>query len=230
MRRRSRDAQGSMPTRYHEDPEPEIRPAISYQSRAVIPVSTEFDGKERSMSVPTVTPNELHELIASGQPVQLIDVRTPVEFREVHAVGARSVPLDRLDPGTFPAEPVAPPLFFICRTGSRGRTACERLIAAGRTDVANVEGGTLAWQAAGLPVVRGKKSISLERQVRIAAGSLVLVGVGLGAFVHPSLLGIAAFIGAGLVFAGITDTCGMGLLLARMPWNWTGHEDSCTTR
>ena len=83
----------------------------------------------------------------------------------------------------------------------------------------NVEGGTLAWAEAGLPVVRGKRAISLERQVRIAAGSLVLLGAILGWMVHPVFVGVSAFIGAGLVFAGITDTCGMGLLLARMPWN-----------
>jgi hypothetical protein len=72
-----------------------------------------------------------------------------------------------------------------------------------------------------LTVVRGKKAISLERQVRIAAGLLVLVGAALGAFIHPAWIGLAAFVGAGLVFAGVTDTCGMGLLLARMPWNRT---------
>ena len=68
-------------------------------------------------------------------------------------------------------------------------------------------------------MVRGAKVISLERQVRIAAGLLVLVAVTLGWLVHPAFLGLAAFVGAGLVFAGVTDTCGMGLLLARMPWN-----------
>lgn len=82
----------------------------------------------------------------------------------------------------------------------------------------NVEGGTQACIEAGLSVVRGKKAISLERQVRIAAGSLVLLGVGLS-FVHPYFIGLSAFIGAGLVFAGITDTCGMGMMLAKMPWN-----------
>ncbi len=84
----------------------------------------------------------------------------------------------------------------------------------------NVEGGTLAWDQAGYPVIRGRKVMSLERQVRIAAGSLVLTGIGLS-FLHPWLLGISAFVGAGLVFAGITDTCGMGMILARMPWNQT---------
>ena len=83
----------------------------------------------------------------------------------------------------------------------------------------NVEGGTAAWQAAGLPVVEGKKTMSLERQVRIAAGSLIVTGVAIGHFVHPGGYGLSAFVGAGLVFAGITDTCGMGMLIAKMPWN-----------
>jgi rhodanese-related sulfurtransferase len=88
-------------------------------------------------------------------------------------------------------------------------------------EVYNVEGGTAAWERAGLQVVRreGRRVISLERQVRIAAGSLVLIGVTLGWLVHPALFGLAAFVGLGLVFAGVTDWCGMGLLLARMPWN-----------
>ena len=91
----------------------------------------------------------------------------------------------------------------------------------------NVEGGTQAWDAAGLPVIRGQKAISLERQVRIAAGSLVLTGAVLSHWVHPWWIGLSGFVGAGLIFAGITDTCGMGLLLARMPWN---NVASCNTK
>ena len=83
-----------------------------------------------------------------------------------------------------------------------------------------MEGGTLAWGDAGLPLERGRISmISLERQVRIAAGSLVLIGLILGYFVTPWFIALSAFVGAGLVFAGITDYCGMGLLLAKLPWN-----------
>ena len=92
-------------------------------------------------------------------------------------------------------------------------------MSAGYSNVVNVDGGTQAWDQADLPVVRGKKMISLERQVRIAAGLLVLTSSLLGAFVSVYWIGLAAFVGAGLIFAGITDTCGMGLMLARMPWN-----------
>jgi hypothetical protein len=77
----------------------------------------------------------------------------------------------------------------------------------------------MAWEAAGLPVTRGKKVLSLERQVRVAAGLLVLTGVILGTWVHPGFHGLAGFVGAGLVFAGLTDWCGMAMLLAKMPWN-----------
>jgi rhodanese-related sulfurtransferase len=174
------------------------------------------------MSVPTITPRRLDELRTAGKAVDLIDVRTPVEYREVHVAFARNVPLDRLDPAAVQQQRTAPPgepLYVICRSGSRGRQACEELVAAGCPNVVNVEGGTLAWAEAGLPVVRGKRAMSLERQVRIAAGSLVLLGTALGWLVHPAFTALSAFVGAGLVFAGVTDTCGMGRLLARMPWN-----------
>jgi hypothetical protein len=78
----------------------------------------------------------------------------------------------------------------------------------------------VAWERAGLPMVRGARgSISLERQVRIGAGTLVLAGVVMGWLIHPAFFGFSAFVGAGLVFAGVTDWCGMGMLLAKMPWN-----------
>jgi rhodanese-related sulfurtransferase len=176
------------------------------------------------MSAPAISPRQVADLGKGGK-IDLVDVRVPAEFRELHAQGARNVPLDRLDPAAVMRARSGSrdqPLYVICRSGSRGRQACEKFRAAGFPNVVNVEGGTLAWAECGLPVVRGPKAISLERQVRIAAGSLVLLGVLFGWLVHPAFLGLSAFVGAGLVFAGVTDTCGMGLLLARMPWNRAG--------
>jgi rhodanese-related sulfurtransferase len=174
------------------------------------------------MSVPTISPRGLAELCKGDGKIDLLDVRTPVEYRELHAANARNVPLDQLDPMTVMQArngSHAEPLYIICRSGSRGRQACEKFLQAGYTNVVNVEGGTLAWVECGLPVVRGKKTIALERQVRMGAGSLVLLGALLGWLVHPAGMALAAFVGAGLLYAGITDTCGMGWLLTRMPWN-----------
>lgn len=181
--------------------------------------------------ITAISPQELGRLKQTGKTIELIDVRTPVEFQELHVEFSRNVPLDRLDPVAIQAErngAADQPLYVVCRSGGRSKQACDKFVAAGMANVVNVEGGTLACEAAGLPVVRGKKAISLERQVRIAAGSLVLIGSALGWFVHPYFIGLAAFVGAGLVFAGITDTCGMGMLLARMPWNQVQSE--CSTK
>jgi rhodanese-related sulfurtransferase len=174
------------------------------------------------MTVPVIQPQNLAMLCQDGKHIDLLDVRTPMEYRELHAAPARNVPLDGLDPAAVMQARNGrgdQPLYVICRTGSRGQQACAKLLSAGFSNVFNVEGGTLAWAEQGLPVVRGKKAISLERQVRIAAGLLVVLGALLGWLVHPGFIGLAAFVGAGLIFAGITDTCGMGMLLARMPWN-----------
>ena len=177
------------------------------------------------MGVSTISPSTLAQLYSSGKKLDLIDVRTPVEFQEVHVEFARNVPLDRLEPAQIVQARNGAgnePLYVVCRSGARGQQACEKFLKAGFANAVNIEGGTLACESAGLPLVRGKKAISLERQVRIAAGSLVLLGVVLGWLVHPYFIGLSAFVGAGLVFAGVTDTCGMGMLLARMPWNTRG--------
>lgn len=179
----------------------------------------------------TISPQQLHEKMQSGEQIHLVDVRTPVEYRERHVEAARNVPLDRLDAEAVIREANGSdqPLYFVCQSGSRAEKACEKLKQAGFHNVINVEGGTNACAQADLPLVHGKKAISLERQVRIAAGLLVLIGVA-AAYFHPAFLGISAFVGAGLVFAGITDTCGMGMMLARMPWNQCDDSgETCAT-
>jgi rhodanese-related sulfurtransferase len=188
--------------------------------------------KENAMTLSTITPKQLHDEIRSGKKINLIDVRTPVEFREVHVSCAKNVPLDRISAAQHSEIPndAAAPTYVICKSGGRSKQACDKLVAGGYKNIINVEGGTSACEQAGLPVVRGKKAMSLERQVRIAAGTLVFIGTLLAAFVNDWFALLPGFVGAGLVFAGLTDTCGMGMILARMPWNQVSNSSaSCAT-
>jgi rhodanese-related sulfurtransferase len=182
------------------------------------------------MKIKIISPKELHDLHQQETQVDLIDVRTPIEFREIHASLARNIPLESLDPHAVMKQrngAAEEPLYVICQSGSRGSQACEQFIKEGYANVVNVEGGTMTWDESGLPVNRGKKAISLERQVRISAGLLVLTGAVLGMLVHPNFVGLSAIVGAGLMFAGITDSCAMGMLLAKAPWNQVKTDSPC---
>ncbi len=170
----------------------------------------------------TISPHELHQRITAGGTHDLVDVRMPGEFAAFHATGAVNHPLDRLDPAAVIRSrrgAADAPIYLLCLGGSRASTAAERFAALGMANTVVVEGGTRAWREAGLPTVVGKGAISLDRQVRIVAGALVATGCVLGFAVTPWWHLLSGFVGGGLVFAGITDICGMGLLLARMPWN-----------
>lgn len=167
-----------------------------------------------------ITANELNETLKSGRKVALIDVRTPAEHGEIHIEGSHLMPLDRLDADAAKRIATASEeCVLVCRSGKRATTAHEKLAAAGCDKLKVLEGGVTAWDQAGLPVNRGRKVMSLERQVRVGAGLMVLLGVILGTWVHAGFYGLSAFVGAGLVFAGITDWCGMAMVLAKMPWN-----------
>ena len=174
----------------------------------------------------TITPRELDDRLQQGEKLHLLDVRTPAEHAEIHVPGVQLVPLDRLDATKLASAngfAKDQPLYIYCRTGNRAKQAAEKLEKSGYAQCCVVEGGTMAWAEAGLPVNRGtSKVISLERQVRIAAGAIVLTGVLLAHFVNPSFIWLSGFIGAGLTFAGITDWCGMGMLIAKLPWNQRG--------
>jgi len=169
-----------------------------------------------------ITPQALDALIKSTQTIELIDVRTPTEYRDCHITSARNIPLDSLDPKAVMKSrklPLKAPLYIICQAGNRSLKACEQFHALGFTQIVNIEGGTRAWKDKGLPVIHGQTSVSIERQVRIVAGSLVLIGALLGMLVHPAFIALSAFVGAGLVFSGITNSCAMAMILMKMPWN-----------
>ena len=170
------------------------------------------------MTIQTISASELANIIAAGGSV--VDVRTRAEFDSAHVVGAQLQPLDQLDAVAYCRHSGTDrPLYILCQSGHRAGIAARQLTAAGHTQAIVVEGGTLAAIEAGLDIAYGKSTLSLERQVRIAAGLLVLCGTLAGAWIHPAFLVLPAFVGAGLIFSGITDTCGMAQMLAKCPWN-----------
>jgi rhodanese-related sulfurtransferase len=151
----------------------------------------------------------------------VIDVRMPAEYNSQKLDNTINIPLQNLQSGQLTSiPPSAKSVTLLCQSGNRAQMAASALEACGaQCEVVVVEGGLSALASAGVTLKKGSSAIwSLERQVRVAAGALTLLGI-LLSFIHPYFLGISAFVGAGLIFAGVTDYCGMALLLARMPWN-----------
>ncbi len=173
----------------------------------------------------TVSVSELRSLLAEGH-AAVVDVRTPAEFESAHIPGSFRVGLDEVR-GDVPAVAMALPAsaVVVCRSGARAQQACQALAAAGRDDLRILEGGIFAWERAGEAVERGRQRWDLERQVRLVAGSLVLTGV-LASWAFPPALFIAGGVGAGLTFAAVTNSCAMGSLLARLPYNRGGVADT----
>ena len=170
------------------------------------------------MATSILTPEQARQTLLLGK-ASLIDVRTPAEYAQVHAEGAVNLPLDSISMQSLKTLcPSEHAILLICKSGTRANQAGKLLENQGGTQLFLIDGGTDAWVGAGLPCVRGQKAISLERQVRIAAGSLVVLGI-LLSFLWPAFRFLSFFVGCGLIFAGITDTCGMALILGRMPWN-----------
>jgi rhodanese-related sulfurtransferase len=147
----------------------------------------------------------------------MLDVRRPDEYAHGHIAGSRLMPLDEIEKHAHELE--GKNTILICASGVRASEAKSKLEALGLEGLRVLEKGLQAWKEANLPLEQASKVLPLERQVRIAAGSLALAGALLGLFVNLHFLWLSAFVGAGLIFAGVTDTCGMALLLAKMPWN-----------
>jgi rhodanese-related sulfurtransferase len=178
----------------------------------------------------SIQPSELHRLVAEGGSAELLDVRTPGEFAAAHVPGAKLIPLDDLDPAAFQRQRGSEeiPVYVLCQSGGRARKAIEKLERAGVHGCVLVEGGTQGWMDAGLPVDRGQsKVLPLMRQVQITVGLISGAGAVLALAVNPLFAIIPLVTGCGLMFAGITGTCGMALLLAKMPWNRAKSCGSC---
>jgi rhodanese-related sulfurtransferase len=163
-----------------------------------------------------------------NEDLHLVDVREYAEYAGGRVEGAKLLPLGELEKRHAELDH-SKPIYVMCRTGRRSGEAQKKLKSLGFTNVINVVGGFEAWKKEDLPFERDEKAPwALDRQVRFAAGVLVLAGVLLSIFVHPYFIGLAGFVGAGLTFSGATDWCGMGMLLAKMPWNQ--RQPACETK
>jgi rhodanese-related sulfurtransferase len=167
----------------------------------------------------TVSAARAAELMRDG--AILIDIREADEHAHEHIPGARHHALSRIDRGN-PVQPGDDVVIFHCRTGARTQGNAAKLAAAvpGQCETFILDGGLEAWKKAGLPVALDRSQpIDIMRQVQIAAGSMVLIGVVFGALVNPAFYALSGFVGAGLLFAGVSGFCGMARLLGAMPWN-----------
>jgi rhodanese-related sulfurtransferase len=171
------------------------------------------------MSLSGISPTRAKHLLDQG--AILIDIREADEHAREKVVGARHLPLSKLD-DTELALHAGKPVIFHCKSGARTTSNASRLArkTGGACEAFIIEGGLDAWKKAGLPVaIDRRQPIELQRQVQIGAGSLAFIGTVLGVMVSPWFLAVPAFVGAGLMTAGVTGFCGMALLLMRAPWN-----------
>jgi len=165
----------------------------------------------------TIAPADLQALREAQRDTVLLDVRSRLEFEGSWIDGATNLPLEELD-ARLDEVPEQREVVVVCRTGVRATIAAETLARSGRR-ARVLEGGMQAWRRAHLPMREGRRRLPVDRQVQLIAGSMILTGIALGTLVNPWFLGIAAFFGAGLTFAGATGTCGLAHVLLRLPWN-----------
>jgi rhodanese-related sulfurtransferase len=182
-------------------------------------------------AVKAISAQAFGALIDSGGAGVVLDVRTEIEHKACCLAAPHvHIPMDRFSASAFVAERGREsPVYVLCAAGGRATQAAEALVAAGHQNVSVVSGGLNACESGGVPVLRNDSVMSLERQVRIAAGALVLGGVVLGGMGAPIFYILSGAVGAGLIFAGVTNRCGLAMLLARAPWNRTDLPDAMPT-
>lgn len=173
----------------------------------------------QALTVQIIDVPTLKQWLDDRESVLLIDIREPVEYATEHIPGAISYPLSTFDPVKINLQPEQRFVLY-CQSGKRSARLAVQLKATGLTNFTELQGGISAWKAEAYPIEKNQNApISLFRQVQIVAGALVLLGTILGITVSPWGLLLSGFVGAGLMFAGMTNTCAMGMLLAKLPYN-----------
>lgn len=169
--------------------------------------------------------SQLRQIQQDGPEVRIIDVRSGGEFESVHIPGSYNVPLEKLSEHALDLANVKHPVVLICQSGGRATEAHEKLAAAGKQTLQVLEGGMGSWQAAGGDVTHGEtQRWAMDRQVRLVAGSLVLAGI-TASTVVPNAKWLAGAIGTGLTFSAVSNTCAMGTMLGKLPYNSTEDCD-----
>ncbi len=176
------------------------------------------------MTSPRIDASTLAAWRAEDPDLRILDVRTPAEFEGVHIPGAYNVPVDLLDEHRHELTHLDEKLVLVCRSGQRATMACQKLAEVGLPNLYVLDGGIDSWERAGGEVKRGAEKWSLERQVRLVAGAALAVSI-LLSIAWPAARFVAGFVGAGLVFAAVSNTCMMGLLLAKLPYNRSSNVD-----
>ncbi len=175
--------------------------------------------KGEAASLEMILPRDAFTLVEKDQQVKLLDVRSVLEFSQVHIKDSINVPIDMLSAKINDLSQSKQNYIVLCRAGNRSPMAADMLMQSGIHGVKVMQGGMTRWQKEGLSVVKGEGGMSLERQVRVIAGSLVLFGIIMSWFVHWAFIFISVFISCGLIYAGLTDNCLMGMLLMRLTYN-----------
>ncbi len=171
------------------------------------------------MSLKPLSPQAIRQHLDQG--ALLVDIRSANEYAHEHIAQARHIPMEQLSKGAAALQD-AKAVIFHCRSGNRTQMNAQMLNTCITGDAYVLEGGLDAWKKAGLPVVAdASQPLELQRQVQIAAGSMIVLGIALGVTVSPWFLMLSGFVGAGLVFAGVSGFCGLARLLMKMPWNQT---------
>jgi glyoxylase-like metal-dependent hydrolase (beta-lactamase superfamily II)/rhodanese-related sulfurtransferase len=175
--------------------------------------------KGEAAALEMVSPRDALELSRKSLQIKLLDVRSPLEFSQVHIRDSINIPIDMLPAKINDQSQSNQNFIVLCRTGNRSPMAADMLIQSGIHGVKVMQGGMIRWQKEGLPVIKGEGGISLERQVRVGAGVLVLFGIIMAWLLNWAFILVSIFVSCGLIYAGLTDNCLMGMLLMKLPYN-----------
>jgi rhodanese-related sulfurtransferase len=175
--------------------------------------------KGEATSIEMISPRDAASLLKQDPQTKILDVRSAMEFSQTHIEPSMNIPIDMISAKIGELSQSKQKYLVLCHSGTRAAMAADMLLQSGIHTVKVIEGGIAHWEKEKLPVVKGQGGMSLERQVRIIAGSLVLLGIIMAWQVHWVFIFISVFVCCGLIYAGLTDNCLMGMLLMKLPYN-----------